>query len=179
LRHITVLQQRGHQSPLLFNRLVVMDLKQIIEEIVNKHLPDDSHFVVDVKLDDQNNRPQLKILIDADQGISIDACAKVSRQVGEEIEAKELLNDAYVLEVSSPGLDFPLNSKRQYAKNIGRKLKVTLLDGKEEEGELVQVGQSDIFLKIKKKEKSKKATEEEIQVALDQIKKSIVLVSFK
>jgi ribosome maturation factor RimP len=156
-----------------------MDLKQIIEEIVNKHLPDESHFVVDIQLEEKGPKQQLKILLDADGGISIEACAKVSRQVGEEIEAKELLNDAYVLEVSSPGLDFPLNSKRQYAKNIGRNLKVTLTTGKEEEGELLAVGSSDIQLKIKKKEKGKKATEEEISIPLDQIKKSIVLVSFK
>jgi ribosome maturation factor RimP len=156
-----------------------MSLKQTIEEIVEKHLPDASHFIVDIMLAEKAHKPHLKILIDADAGLSIDTCAKLSRSVGEEIEAKDILPDAYVLEVSSPGIDYPLSSKRQYAKNIGRKLKVSLIDGKEIEGELLFVGNADIQLKIKKKEKGKKAAEEELNLPLDQIKKSIVLVSFK
>ncbi|MCH7397507.1 ribosome maturation factor RimP [Belliella sp. R4-6] len=156
-----------------------MSLKQTIEEIVEKHLPDEEHFIVDIQLIENSSKPQLKILIDADKGVSIDACAFLSRQVGEEIEAKELLADAYVLEVSSPGVDYPLNSRRQYVKNIGRKLKVTLTDGKETEGELLQVDPSEIKLKVIKKEKGKKATEEEVVYPLEEIKKSIVLVSFK
>lgn len=156
-----------------------MSLRNTIEEIVEKHLPDEEHFIVEVQLIENGSKAQLKILIDADQGIKIETCALISRQVGEEIEAKELLADAYVLEVSSPGVDYPLNSKRQYLKNIGRKLKVTLTDGKEIEGELLSVGPSEIKLKVVKKEKGKKATEEEVEFTLEEIKKSIVLVSFK
>lgn len=156
-----------------------MSTKQVIEEIVEKHLPDESHFVVDVQIVDKGAKSQVKILIDADAGLNIDTCALVSRQVGEEIEAKELLEKAYVLEVSSPGLDFPLSSRRQYEKNIGRKIKVSLEDGKDIEGELLAVEPTGLQLKIKVKEKGKKATEQTISVAFDQIKKSIVLVSFK
>ncbi|EOZ92106.1 hypothetical protein A33Q_4199 [Indibacter alkaliphilus LW1] len=156
-----------------------MSTRQTIEEIVEKYLPDESHFVVEVQVLDKGAKAQVKILIDADLGLNIDTCAKVSRQVGEELEAKEILSKAYVLEVSSPGVDYPLSSKRQYQKNVGRNLKVSLLDGKELEGELVAVGNTEVQLKIKVKEKGKKAVEQNIQVALDQIKKSIVLVSFK
>lgn len=156
-----------------------MNLNHILEEIVIKHLPDDNHFLVDIQLVEKGNKPQLKVLIDADQGVSIENCALVSRQIGEEIEAKELLPEAYILEVSSPGVDFPLGSKRQYIKNIGRNLKLTLVDGKEIEGKLLEVGVSDIKLVIKVKEKGKKAQEQDLTVPFEQIKKSIVLVSFK
>lgn len=156
-----------------------MSLNHILEEIVTKHLPDDSHFLVDIHLVEKGTKPQLKVLIDADQGVSIENCALVSRLVGEEIEAKGLLPDAYILEVSSPGVDFPLDSKRQYTKNIDRNLKVTNLDGKEIEGKLLEVGSSEIKLLVKIKEKGKKAQEQEINVPFEQIKKSIVLVSFK
>jgi ribosome maturation factor RimP len=156
-----------------------MSLKQTIEEIVEKHLPDETHFIVDVQVIEKGPKPQVKILIDADGGLNIDTCAMLSRHVGEEIEAKELLTDAYILEVSSPGLDFPLNSRRQYLKNIGRNLKILLLDGTESEGELLSVDQSAIQIGVKKKPKGEKAKEEEVSIALDQIKKSIILVSFK
>lgn len=156
-----------------------MGLKQTIEEIVEKHLPDESHFVVDVEILQKGTEKRIQILIDADSGLNINTCALVSRAAGEEIEAKELLEDAYVLEVSSPGLDYPLVSRRQYEKNIGRSLKISLEGDGEIEGILQAVDRSHILLKVKKKEKGKKATEEEMKVALEQIRKSIVLVSFK
>lgn len=156
-----------------------MSLNHILEEIVIKHLPDESHFLVDIQLVEKGSKPQLKVLIDADEGVSIENCAFVSRMVGEEIEAKELLPEAYILEVSSPGIDFPLSSKRQYAKNIGRNLKLTFDDGKETEGKLLEVGVSEIKLMTKFKEKGKKAQEQELTIPFEQIKKSIVLVSFK
>jgi ribosome maturation factor RimP len=156
-----------------------MSLKSTIEEIVSKHLPDESYYLVDVQLLEKGAKSQLTILIDADLGVSIEACAKVSRQIAEEIEAKELLSDAYILEVSSPGLDFPLSSKRQYTKNVGRNLKMTLNDGKELEGKLLEVGNAEVKILTKYKEKGKKVEDREITIPLEQIKKSIVLVSFK
>ncbi|MEX0881837.1 MAG: ribosome maturation factor RimP [Cyclobacteriaceae bacterium] len=156
-----------------------MNLKQTIEEIVEKHLPDESHFVVEVQINEKGQKKALQILIDADQGVNIDACASVSRAVGEEIEAKGLIESAYVMEVSSPGVDYPLSSRRQYQKNIGRKLRV-FMEGKGElEGKLIEVDQRGITLSVSKKEKGKKATEEQLSIVFDQIKKSIVLVSFK
>ena len=155
------------------------DLRQAIEELAEKHLPDESHFVVEVKIEEKAGTIKLSILIDADQGVTIRACSKVSRAVSEELEAKELIGDAYVIEVSSPGLDFPLSSKRQYEKNIGRELKMTLASGTDVVGKLVEIDSEKVTLLVKKKEKGKKATEEEVVFPFAEIKKSIVQVSFK
>lgn len=155
------------------------ELRQAIEELVEKHLPDDSHFVVEVKLEEKAGKTRVLILIDADQGVTIEACAKVSRAVSEELEAKEMIGEAYVLEVSSPGLDFPLSSRRQYQKNIGRELKLTLATGTDVLGKLLEMDSEGVKLLVKKKEKGKKATQEEFLVPFTDIKKSIVQVSFK
>lgn len=156
-----------------------MNLRQTIEEIVEKHLPDASHFVVDIQIVEKGPKKSLHILIDADQGITIETCALVSRAVGDEIEAKELMDSAYVMEVSSPGVDFPLSSRRQYQKNIGRTLKITRDNGETLEGKLSEVDQRGIQLLVTKKAKGKKAVEEAIFLPFDQIRKSIVVVSFK
>lgn len=177
--HSIIRIEGGHKSPLLFLTPEQMSLKSTLEEIVSKHLPDETYYLVDIQLVEKGPKSQLTILIDGDQGVSIEACAKVSRQIAEEIEAKELLPDAYILEVSSPGLDFPLSSKRQYTKNIGRNLKLTLNDGKELEGKLQEVGNAEVKILCKIKEKGKKAEDRDIIIPLDEIKKSIVLVSFK
>jgi ribosome maturation factor RimP len=155
------------------------ELRRAIEELVEKHLPDESHFLVDVKVEEKSGKTRVLILIDSDQGVTIEACAKVSRAVSEELEAKEMVEEAYVLEVSSPGLDFPLSSKRQYQKNIGRELKLTLTSGVEISGKLLEVEAEKVKLLVKKKEKGKKATEEEVLFPFEEIKKSIVQVSFK
>jgi len=154
-------------------------LKQTIEELVLKHLPDDSHFLVEVKMEEKAGKTRLLILIDADQGVTIDSCAMVSRAVSEELEANEIIDQAYLLEVSSPGLDYPLSSVRQYQKNIGREMKILLESGAELSGKLLEVLEDSLKLLVKKKEKGKKATEEELLLPIKEIKKSIVQVSFK
>ncbi|SFU02745.1 ribosome maturation factor RimP [Algoriphagus locisalis] len=156
------------------------ELKQAIEEIVEKHLPDENHFVVEVKLSERSGKTLLNILLDADEGVTIQACAKLSRAVSEELEAKEMMPEAYILEVSSPGLDFPLSSRRQFQKNINRELLVSLTSGEEVLGKLLEVSEAGIKLLVKKKkEKGKKATEEEVALPFEEMKKSIVQVSFK
>ncbi|WPR75309.1 ribosome maturation factor RimP [Algoriphagus sp. NG3] len=156
------------------------ELKQAIEEIVEKHLPDENHFVVEVKMSEKSGKKLLNILLDADEGVTIQACAKLSRAVSEELEAKEMMPEAYVLEVSSPGVDYPLSSRRQFQKNIGRELKISLASGEEIVGRLLEVTETGVSLLVKrKKEKGKKATEEEISLPFEEMKKTIVQVSFK
>ncbi|MEN2283998.1 ribosome maturation factor RimP [Algoriphagus sp. SE2] len=155
------------------------ELKQAIEEIVEKHLPDENHFVVEVIIAEKAGKTTLSILIDADEGLNIQTCANVSRAVSEELEAKDLISSAYVLEVSSPGLDYPLNSRRQFQKNVGRELKVLRSTGEELTGKLLEVESSGVKILVKKKEKGKKATEEEVSLPFEDMKKTIVQVSFK
>jgi ribosome maturation factor RimP len=155
------------------------ELKKSIEELVEKHLPDENHFIVEVSISDKGGKKLLNILVDADGGMTIRTCSKISRAVSEEIEAKMLMPEAYILEVSSPGVDYPLSSRRQFQKNIDRSLKITLNDGVELLGKLLEVNDSGLKLSVTRKEKGKKAEDVEIQVPFDNMKKSIVQVSFK
>ncbi len=154
------------------------DLKHVILDLVEKHLPDEEHFIVEVKIDRVADKTKILILVDADQGMTIAACASLSRALSGELETNELLEEAYTLEVSSPGLDYPLTEKRQYQKNIGRTLKVFLLSGEEVSGKLKVVEEQGIKLVVTKKEKGKKSVEEEHSFSFKELKKSIVQVSF-
>ena len=154
------------------------DLKHVILDLVEKHLPDEEHFIVEVKIDRVADKTKILILVDADQGMTIAACASLSRALSGELETNELLEEAYTLEVSSPGLDYPLTEKRQYLKNIGRTLKVFLLTGEEVSGKLKEVEEQGIKLVVTKKEKGKKSVEEEHSFSFNELKKSIVQVSF-
>ncbi len=154
------------------------DLKHVIVDLVEKHLPDAEHFIVEVKVERVADKTKVLVLVDADQGMTIAACAKLSRALSGELETSELLEEAYTLEVSSPGLDYPLTEKRQYLKNQGRSIKVYLQTGEEILGKLKEVEELGIKLGVTKKEKGKKSVEEERIVSFTEIKKSIVQVSF-
>lgn len=154
------------------------NLKHVILDLVQKYLPDEEHFIVEVKIDRVADKTKILILVDADQGMTIAACASLSRALSGELEINEHLDEAYTLEVSSPGLDYPLTEKRQYQKNSGRSLKVFLFSGEEVVGKLKEVEEQGIKLVVTKKEKGKKSIEEEYCFSFNEIKKSIVQVSF-
>ncbi|MEO1256534.1 MAG: hypothetical protein AAFY41_16830, partial [Bacteroidota bacterium] len=96
-----------------------------IKEIVENSLQGSKDlFLVDVKLKGNVGNQKVLIFIDGDQGISIDQCSKISREVASVMEEEDFIKGKYTLEVSSPGLDFPLSMHRQYVKNVGRELTV-------------------------------------------------------
>jgi ribosome maturation factor RimP len=68
----------------------------------------------------------LKIYIDSAQGVDIDDCAKVSRQVSSLLDVEDPVSGNYTLEVSSPGLDRRLFSLKQYAAFIGSEVNIRL-----------------------------------------------------
>ncbi|MDA0823046.1 MAG: ribosome maturation factor RimP [Proteobacteria bacterium] len=68
----------------------------------------------------------IRLYIDSSEGIVVDDCATVSRQVGDVLEVEEAVSGAYTLEVSSPGLDRPLFTPAQYRVFIGSHVKVRL-----------------------------------------------------
>jgi ribosome maturation factor RimP len=164
-----------------------MNLKETVEELVNQIL--EAHeragelFLVDIQVaGNANGQLKIIVLIDGDQGIDIDSCAKISRRLAHQIEELNLLEAAYVLEVSSPGLDTPLRLKRQYTKNVDRKIKVLLTDASTKTGRLHAVEDEGILLEeeisSKKKSALKGMVVEPIRIAWQDISKTNVLVSF-
>ncbi|RYE27220.1 MAG: ribosome assembly cofactor RimP, partial [Sphingobacteriaceae bacterium] len=89
------------------------------------------------------------------------------------------IEQAYNLEVSSPGIDYPLKSLRQYQKNIGRNLLLKLADGSQKEGILISADEEGITIEEKIAVKGKKATFAETRLSYNQLNETTVLISFK
>jgi ribosome maturation factor RimP len=155
-----------------------MPLKEEITSLVTTALEGKPLFIVDVSVKGENARPKIAVILDGDQGITIDECARISRLVGDQIEARDLVPQAYTLEVSSPGLDQPLRLPRQYNRHQGRNVKVHLRDGSLRTGKLLAAGETDITLAEEVKGKKKGATPPEVTIPLADIEKTFVLVSF-
>nr|CAA6829959.1 MAG: FIG000325: clustered with transcription termination protein NusA [uncultured Thiotrichaceae bacterium] len=66
----------------------------------------------------------LRVFIDAEAGITVDDCGKVSLQLGAALDVDDLIPVAYMLEVSSPGVDRVLFTPEQYQRYVGESLKV-------------------------------------------------------
>ena len=95
----------------------------------------------DLSVTPAGRRRVVRVVVDRDGGISLDDVADVARAVSEaldDIDAREpaLLDGAYVLEVSSPGVDRPLTAPRHWRRNVGRLVTAVLRDGREHTGRL-------------------------------------------
>lgn len=154
-----------------------MDITSKLRSMAESYLKDDSYFIVDVISKGVSGRAKHLILLDGDNGVNIDDCASISRQVAAEVEAEDLIEDAFILEVSSPGLDHPLASKRQFAKNVGRTLKIRLKDGTMLQGKLESMTDEGLEVQKEVKEKKKVITEK-TSIPFDSIDKANVIVSF-
>jgi len=81
-----------------------------------------------VKITSAGRRVVLRIVIDADGGVSLDDIAEVSREVSAKLDAKNAMGEApYTLEVTSPGVDRPLTQQRHWRRAIGRLVLVPLI----------------------------------------------------
>lgn len=150
--------------------------KRVIELVEEKIADRPDLFIVDIQM---HNSGILSILVDGDNGVAISDCVAISRHVGFHLEEENTIEQAYRLEVSSPGIDTPLKSIRQFRKNINRSLKVKLTDGTIREGKLLNADESGITIQEIVKEKGKKAVTVESFIQITDISETIVLVSFK
>jgi ribosome maturation factor RimP len=156
---------------------IVMNIENRVIELVEEKIADRPDlFIVDVQM---HNSGILSILVDGDNGVAISDCVAISRHVGFHLEEENTIEQAYRLEVSSPGIDTPLKSIRQFRKNINRSLKVKLTDGNIREGKLLSADDSGITIQEIIKEKGKKAVTIESFIQITDISETLVLVSFK
>jgi ribosome maturation factor RimP len=154
-----------------------MNIEKKVRELVEEKIADKPNlFLVDVKM---HSNGKLIVLIDGDNGLGIDDCVQVSRHVGFHLEEENVIETAYNLEVSSPGIDYPLSSPRQYAKNMGRSLAIKMADGTKREGVLSAITEDAIVIEEKIKEKGKKAETVESVIPINHITETKVLISFK
>lgn len=96
---------------------IIENIKDLATPLAQEH----NLFVVDVEIKTGSGIAEVWVLLDSEEGgVNIDHCSKISKELGFLVEAHELFDSKYRLNVSSPGLSRPLSDKRQYKKNEGR-----------------------------------------------------------
>ncbi|MDF1797062.1 MAG: ribosome maturation factor RimP [Coxiellaceae bacterium] len=125
------------------------------------------------ELQTAGKRKILRLLIEGENGVNANVCAKISRQVSSILDVENLVSGQYMLEVSSPGMDRPLVKPEHFQQYVGRKVKLKLRMPQQERrqwtGELQQCDDEQIHL----------VTDEgELDVRLDNIDKANLVPDF-
>lgn len=153
----------------------ISPLKNIEDFVTGITSQSETIFPVEIKMSPAND---IKVFLDADDGITIEKCTAINKALYKYIEESELFPGGnFSLEVSSPGIDEPLKLHRQYKKNIGRKVEVIMNDGSKTEGKLLDVTDQEIIIE-EKTGKGNKLTLKKTTILFNQIKHTKVLITF-
>ncbi len=109
---------------------MLKDLRSItrqVSDLVEPILDEMGFELVDVEYLSKYGRWVLRLYIDRDGGVTLDDCARVSGEIGDVIDVKDIITHEYVLEVSSPGLNRPLKKERDVIWAIGKRIKVRMV----------------------------------------------------
>lgn len=106
------------------------ELRQSLIDLVEPIAEDCGVQLVDLELMGALNNPTIRILVHKDLGITLRDCEVISREIADLLDIEDPISSRYRLEVTSPGLDRPLQSDRDYVRAEGRLLRVVLTTGK-------------------------------------------------
>ncbi len=102
------------------------DVRDRLREILRSGVEALGFELVEAELVGGGHSPTLRVYIDSPQGITVQDCADVSRQISAILDVEDPIPGSYVLEVSSPGLDRPLVTPEDFRKRLGETVKVKL-----------------------------------------------------
>ncbi|WP_424535328.1 ribosome maturation factor RimP [Sphaerisporangium viridialbum] len=125
----------------------------------------------DVTVTPAGKRRLLRVIVDGDDGVSLDKVADISQAVSQALDDSDVMGGSpYVLEVSSPGVERPLTEPRHWRRAKGRLVKADLRDGTSLEGRVLAVGDAGVELS---------AAPEPRLLAWDELGKGRVQVEFR
>jgi ribosome maturation factor RimP len=144
--------------------------KEVVLGIIKEKLDGSDLFLVDLRIGKDN---KISVFIDGDNGVKIQDCIDLSRVIEGNFDREV---EDFALSVYSSGIGEPLLLKRQYKKNIGRNIAVTTNNDEYFEGELVNVDEEKILVRLLPKRKKDLVVEKEIM--FDNIKDGKIIILF-
>lgn len=142
---------------------LVDELREIVEPIVT----DDGAELVDVVVKGYPGSRVVRIVVDAEGGVDVERCARLSRATSSAFDDLDPISGTYTLQVTSPGADRPLSTPRDFARNVGRSVRVSLEDDGTLEGVVVAVDDDVVTVEV---------DGEDVEVALADVTDARVLL---
>lgn len=171
-----VREGNGNRSLLVYTYMTKdIQIAQIEQWVQAVLATEPAYFLVNIRIKPTNN---IKLFFDGDEGITIEKCVQFNRKIYKLIEESGLYPDGdFSLEVSSPGIEEPLQLPRQYTKNKGREVEIVFQDGTKQTGILLESSEKDLLLQTTTG-KGKKAITQQVLVPFDNIKTTTVQIKF-
>ncbi len=130
------------------------ELEDKIREIIEPVISSMGIELVDAELNKMKSKALLRVYIDKENGVNIDDCQQVSREIEGVLDVEDPIPYSYVLEVSSPGLDRPLKKTADFKKYAGSAVRVVIREPVDKQtvfiGKLESAGDSEIVLELNK-----------------------------
>lgn len=98
--------------------------EQKTEQLLTPIVEEYGFELVDVEYVKEGSTWYLRSYIDKPGGISIDDCEKVSRRLSDLLDQEDFIEDAYIMEVSSPGLGRPLKKEKDFRRSLGEEVEI-------------------------------------------------------
>ena len=121
-----VRMSRAHERARATWGVYMRDVQDRLRKLLRSGVEALGYELVDAELVGGGHAPTLRVYIDSPQGITVDDCAAVSRQVAALLDVEDPIQGSYTLEVSSPGLDRPLVTPEDFRKRMDEMVKVKL-----------------------------------------------------
>ncbi|MCP9209388.1 ribosome maturation factor RimP [Streptomyces cucumeris] len=120
-------------------------LRGLLEPLVSARELD----LEEVEVTPAGRRRVLRIVVDSDDGVQLDTCAELSRDISRTLDESDAMGATpYVLEVTSPGAERPLAEPRHYRRATGRLMRAKLADGDELVARITAVDEDGLDLEV-------------------------------
>ena len=106
-----------------------MSLQESLTELLRPAVENAGFFLEQVLITNPGNHRILTCVVDGEKPLSLDEVTVVSRLISELLDESTLIDDAFTLEVTSPGVDRPLTERRHWEKNVTRVISMVMNDG--------------------------------------------------
>jgi len=116
---------------IVLNVKIVMNMLSKITRLIEPILQVEQIELVDIELKGPRGNQLLRIFVDTESGITINQCAKLSRDISDVLDTENLFSSRYKLEVSSPGARRPLQTEKDFLRNKQRRVRVIFTDNDE------------------------------------------------
>ncbi len=154
-----------------------MKFEAFIEEIKNHIAPALDHQqaeLVEIELKGRSGNQVLRIFVDSEGGITLGQCEKISREISDILDQKDVFSGKYRLEVSSPGTDRPLKNYKDFRKNLNRQVQLNYFDQNGERrsitGRICNVNEEHVFIADK---------DAEFQISIEKIQTGKVITAWQ
>ena len=144
-----------------------MPLNEVISAAIRPIIEASGNYLEELTITSAGKVKILTVIVDSDTHLNLDQITAVTKEISEVIEALEDLGEnAFTLEVTSPGIDRPLTKPRHWRKNFDRLVKISMTSGKDIEGRIGEATETTVLVGEQK-------------VSFEDIKRAVLEIEFK